>query len=78
MIEMNGEKQSGFVGWLIVCFTAYHSFSGHLTPNLVILIKVLNNSVEYEYSYLIIYWYVSKTVLFQTIQFTISTQFRPI
>ena len=38
----------GLVGWLF-SFTVYQPFSGHLTPNLVICIKVSNDSVLYKY-----------------------------
>ena len=40
-----------FVG-LLVGFTEDQHFSGHLTPNWVILIKVPNNSVKYKYNFL--------------------------
>ena len=33
------------IGCLLGCFTAYQPFPGHIMPNLVILIKVSNNSV---------------------------------
>ena len=59
------------VGWLF-CFTVYQPFASHLTPNLVILIKVSNNSVKYKYSFFYLYML---SVLFLTIQFSISTQF---
>ena len=55
-------------GWLLVGFTAYQPFSGHLTPN-----KILNTSVDYKYSFCL---QTVKTVLFRTILFSISTQFQ--
>ena len=72
--NINPQKQpKPFVEWKVVrwlfCFTAYQPFSVLLRPN-----WILNNSVKKKYRFLKKQLNV-KTVLFQTIEFSISTEF---
>ena len=60
------------VGWLVLFYSIsilFRSFNAELSH-----LRVLNNSVKYKYSLLFTKLNV-KTVLFQTIQFSTSTQF---
>ena len=63
------------VGLLVLCFTAYQPFSGHLTPNYTILIKNFQ-TIQLSISTLFVYMQLNlKTIVFQTIQFSISINF---
>ena len=70
-----------YVGWLggLFCFTANQPFPSHLTPNESWTVQV-NISIVFVYKQLnvkSVQLYI-KTVLFQTIHFNLSAQFRSI